>query len=444
MDPLEKLKAQYGDFQNQIDTIKSKAETEERDLSAEDFAAIEALLDKQDAVKAQIKTAERMAENDATVVAAGTGIVASTVEVMGPAAESDPYDLGLYLQDIVASVKRIQNGQAAVPRADNYQKQVRAATATGGSETVPADGGFLVGTDFAEPILNRVYENSQVVSRCTRRTITSASNKVSLRGIDETSRATGSRHGGIRSYWLSEAEALTKSKPTWRLVDLELNKHGILYYATDELLADASLLMQEVGEAVADELDFTTQEAIINGTGAGQPQGIMGSGALVTQAKETGQAAATIVYENILKMLTRTWGPLTNYVWFHNKGIFPQLGLLNIAVGTGGAPVWLPAGGAAGAPLSTLMGLPLIEIEQCAALGTTGDLILANMSTYIVAEKGGVQSAMSIHVLFIEGETVFRWLVRIDGQSRWSAPLTPFKGGSTQTQSPYGVLATRS
>ena len=30
MDPIEKLKAQFGDFQNQIDTIKATAETEER------------------------------------------------------------------------------------------------------------------------------------------------------------------------------------------------------------------------------------------------------------------------------------------------------------------------------------------------------------------------------------------------------------------------------
>ncbi len=444
MNPLEKLKAKYGDLQNQIDTINAKAETEERDLATEDFTAIEALLDSQDAVKAQIKTAERMAESDAGdddgPTAAEMGVVSK-----GLAAESEEYPLGSYMQDLVVSTQRMANGQPVLPRVANYQKQViQAATATGANETVPADGGFLVGTDFAGPILSRVYDNSQVISRCTRRTVTAASNKISLQGIDESSRATGSRHGGIRSYWLSEANALTKSKPTFRSVDLELNKHGILFYATDELLADGPLLEQEVSQAVADELEFTTQEAIINGTGAGQPQGILGSNALVTQAKETGQAAKSIVYKNILNMMTRTWGPVSNYIWLHNKSIFPALGELNIAVGTGGSPVWLPPGGASASQFQTLIGLPLIEIEQASALGTIGDLMLVDLSNYIVAEKGGVQSAMSIHVKFIEGETVFRWLMRIDGQSRWHAPLTPFKGGSTQTQSPFVALATRS
>ena len=43
---LEKLKAKLGDLQNQIDTIKATAETEERDISADEFTKIAELLDK--------------------------------------------------------------------------------------------------------------------------------------------------------------------------------------------------------------------------------------------------------------------------------------------------------------------------------------------------------------------------------------------------------------
>jgi HK97 family phage major capsid protein len=162
--------------------------------------------------------------------------------------------------------------------------------------------------------------------------------------------------------------------------------------------------------------------------------------ALVSQAKESGQAANTIQYENIVKMYARAWG--SDFIWIGNQEIFPQLATMSLAVGTGGAPVWMPANRAAGMPYQTLMGYPLIFVEQAAALGTVGDLILADMSQYRLVDKGGVQSAMSIHVEFVADEIVFRWLTRVDGQPLWNSALTPYKGSNTR--SPFVALATRS
>jgi len=90
-----------------------------------------------------------------------------------------------------------------------------------------------------------------------------------------------------------------------------------------------------------------------------------------------------------------------------------------------------------------LLGRPIIPIEQCAALGTVGDIILADMSQYVRCVKGGIQSASSIHVQFTTDETTFRWVYRTDGQPIWNSPLTPYKD-TTKTQSPFIVLAVRS
>ena len=436
---LEQLKAKFGDLQNQIDTIKAAADDREGGLTAEDYDKIKALLDEQDSIKAQIKTAERMEANAVTNTPAT--VADRGVRVVGPAAEASPYrNIGELVQEVVWSSKP---GASIMPRLQNHQKRlIFEAAATGANETVPADGGFLVGTDDGGQITEAAYDNNQVISRCDRRTVSGASNSIELLGVDETSRADGSRWGGIRSYWTAEAAAMTASQPTWRRIKLELDKLTVLFYATDELIADAPLLSQEVNRKVAGEFEFQTQEVIINGNGTTRPQGILNSPALVSQAKEAGQAAATIVYENILKMWTRKLGPANRYVWLINSEIFPQLALMNVAVGTGGAPVFLPSGGASGAPYSTLMGLPLIEIEQAAALGTVGDIMLVDLSQYIVAEKGGVQSAMSIHVQFTQNETVIRWVKRIDGQGALSSAITPFKGSATK--SPFVALATRS
>jgi len=116
---------------------------------------------------------------------------------------------------------------------------------------------------------------------------------------------------------------------------------------------------------------------------------------------------------------------------------------LGITLGTGGAPVWMPPGGASGSPYSTLFGCQMIPIEQAQALGTEGDIIFANLNQYAICDKGGIQTASSIHVNFTADETVFRFIYRVDGQPLWKSPLTPYRGAAANTLSPFVTLAVR-
>jgi HK97 family phage major capsid protein len=115
---------------------------------------------------------------------------------------------------------------------------------------------------------------------------------------------------------------------------------------------------------------------------------------------------------------------------------------MTLGVGAGGLPAYMPPGGLSVAPYGTLKGRPIIEIEQCAALGTVGDIMLVDLSQYLTIEKGGLQSASSIHVQFVTDETAFRFVMRNNGQPLWDSPLTPYKG-TTSTLSPFITLATR-
>jgi len=315
--------------------------------------------------------------------------------------------------------------------------------ATGLSEGMPSEGGFLVQTDFVPGLLKETYETGVLANRCDKRVISAKSNSMKINAIDETSRATGSRYGGLQVYWISEAAEKEASKPKIRQIKLELNKLAGRYVATDELLQDVTFLESEVSSWFIDEFGFMIDDVIINGTGVGQPLGIMNSGCLVTVSKEAGQPATTILTENIIKMWARMWAKSRkNAVWFINQDIEPQLYTMSLAVGTGGIPVYMPANGLSDSPYAKLMGRPVIPIEQCQTLGTTGDIILADLSKYVLADKGGIQTASSIHVRFIYDETTFRFVYRIDGQPRWASARTPYKGSNTL--SPFVVLETRS
>jgi len=336
----------------------------------------------------------------------------------------------------------------AVARACSPEKSVDRRLvfrATGMFEGTPSDGGFLVQTDFQTEILNRSYEMGQVLQRVRKIPISSNANGLKLFAINESSRAS-TRWGGILGYWLAEAGTKTSSKPELREMNFSLKKVAGLCYATDELLQDSTALENIIREGFSQEITYQVENKIILGTGAGTPLGICPAGAAgaatITVNKETGQLADTVVYENICNMWSRLWAPSrANAVWLINQTVEPQLFGMGIAIGTGGNAVYLPPGGASTSPYGTLFGRPVIPIEHADQLGDLGDIILADLSQYALIEKGGVQTAMSIHVNFIYDESVFRFVYRCDGMPMWNAPLTP--PYTTITQSPFIVLQAR-
>jgi HK97 family phage major capsid protein len=330
--------------------------------------------------------------------------------------------------------------RASDPSMPMDRRLIRAATGMG--KDTPTDGGFLVQQDFAQGIINRVYDQSPVVSRVTNINIGANSNSIKLNAIAETSRAS-SIWGGIILYWLGEGSEKTDTKPEFRQIELSLHKVAGLYYATDELLADAAALASIAEAGFAQALDVELERVIMRGTGAGQPLGILNAPCLISVAKETGQAAATIQFENIINMWARLWSRSQGTaVWCISQSILPQLMTMGITIGTAGAPVWLPPNGISGAPYGTLLGRPIFPIENCSVLGTQGDIILADFSEYLFARKGAPQMASSIHVRFIYDESTFRLVFRCDGQPAWNAALTP--KDSSNTVGPFITLDTRS
>lgn len=315
------------------------------------------------------------------------------------------------------------------------------AQGQGANEAIGSDGGFLVPKQYGDDILLRVH-GGEILSRVTKRTLTSG-NSIELNVVDETSRAAGSRHGGVLGYWVDEGVAPTASRPRFAKLEWKPRKIAALGYATDELLADASMIEGIMFDAFVDELRFMVEDSVLNGTGAGQPQGILVANALVSVAKETGQAAATLEKANIDKMWSRMHaGSRAGAVWLINQDIEPQLDDLQMVIGTGGVPVYLPPGGLSDTPYARLKGRPVIPVEYAATLGTKGDILLVNLGQYLLVDRGEPQRASSMHVAFTTDEQAFRVTYRVDGHPRWRSALTPFKGSNTQ--SPFVALDTRS
>jgi HK97 family phage major capsid protein len=315
--------------------------------------------------------------------------------------------------------------------------------ATGLSSGVPSDGGFLVAPEFTTELLRKTYETAILAPKCKTWEVGDNSDGLEIPYVDETSRATGSRWGGVRVYRASEAATVDASKPNLGLMDIRLEDMMGLCYATERLLRDATALESYIVDIFKEEFAFVVDNEIVRGTGAGQCLGLLNSGALVSVAKENGQASGTILAENIFNMWSRLWArSRPNAAWYINQDVEPQLHSLSLSVGTGGIPVYMPAGGLSQSPFATLYGRPVIPIEQCESLGTKGDIILADMSQYLLVKKADLEAVSSIHVRFVYNERVFRFTLRINGQPKWKTALQPYKGNNTL--SPFVCLEDRS
>ena len=404
--------------------IDAKATAENRELDSAEIALQTEILDAVEKTEASVKVLERkeaVAARLNTPAKPKTVVDTQTIKIVD---RKDKDRFSSFGQQMAAVMRAGSPGGTVDPRLYN--------AATGLNETTPSDGGFLVQDDFSSTILKNVWDSGVILPRVNKVTLSGNKNGMKFNGLDETSRVDGSRAGGIRAYWAAEAAEKTASKPKFRRIELSLNKLIGLCYATDELLEDTSALAQTIETGFQDEFDFKITDAIINGSGAGQPLGILNSGCMVSISGEAGLAADTIVYENVLKMWARLMArSRPNSIWIINQDCEPQLNAMSIAVGTGGVPVYLPAGGVSAQPYSTLFGRPVVPIEQCATVGDTGDIMLCDFSKYMAIDKGGMQSDMSIHVRFIYDEQVFRFVYRFDGEPQLGSAITPFKGSNT-------------
>jgi HK97 family phage major capsid protein len=437
----EELQKQRREFQVELDAIAAKEKQTDGEIARgnELVAEINKIDARLDLAASAEATAVRGAEVVTEPVSEPVGS-ASRIQVGDDRREKKPFpNFGEFLRAITLAADRFD--PVLDPRLRSKRVDAEGRAILGASESVPSDGGFLVIPEYSAEIWSKVYETGQIISRCNR--VPTTSDRLVFNTNDETSRAAGSRWGGVRGYWAAEGDSVTATKPKFAQLELVPKKVFALYYATDEVAADAATLGTVAQQWFIDELRFKIEEAIVRGTGAGQPLGILNSRCVVEVAKETGQDATTFVYENVVKMWSRLFarsGPSS--VWLINQDVWPQLLTLSLAVGTGGSAVFLPPNQAAGRQFSDLMGRPIVPVEFCSTLGTAGDVILADLSQYLLVERDAVTADSSIHVQFITDQITYRFKARVDGQPWWTAALTPAQGSNTQ--SPFVTVATRS
>lgn len=304
------------------------------------------------------------------------------------------------------------------------------------SETTPSDGGFLVPSEQAARIHAVSLENELVMPRCYVQPMRSNTIKIPAMSIGDHSTAL---FGGFTASYTNEASSISEANPKSRAMELTAKKLTGLIRFSSELNADVPGGMSQIETLCGKGLSWYRDKAFIKGTGAGEPLGILNAGCTIEISKQTGQAADTILYENLTEMMSRIFaGSFQNSVWVAHQTTIPQLLTLSMSVGTGGdhIPVMKESNG-----LFSILTRPVIFTEKTEPLGDKGDIMLADFSQYVVGLRSDMRFDTSIHVAFETDEILSRIIERHDGQPLWDSALT-LEDGST-TVSPFVVLEAR-
>lgn len=358
----------------------------------------------------------------------------------------DPKKLGWRdAGEFAAAVVKHVKGEGSDERLESsVPKNIKAALSTYSNEAVGEEGGFAVPPEFAATVMNKVDQLESIAGRCNR---ISTSRNSYVYTKDETTPWQSS--GGILAYWDGEADAITQSKVKLKQDVLRLNKLTALVPVTDEVAEDAPLLLSHISTKAPQKLAFKLDLAILQGTGAGQPRGIVDAASTVSVAKVGSQAADTIVALNILTMLNRQYArSRATAVFVAHQDTEVQLqtlmkvGKLDTGTADTGWGITVPffTYDQNGAP--RLAGKPVIFHEACETVGDKGDIFLADFSQYdLITKTGGVTAAESIHLWFDQSTTALRFVMRVAGQPSWSSTIAA-RDGST-TYSPFVTLDER-
>jgi HK97 family phage major capsid protein len=245
----------------------------------------------------------------------------------------------------------------------------------------------------------------------------------------------------LKADWQGEAEESTAQVMKLRRCELRARKLTVLAAASNELAEDAPEYIMALEAALSRAIAKKFDRAVLVGTGAGMPLGVLNSPATITVSAEGGQAADTLVWDNITKMWSRLApGSHERAFWLMHPTCLPQALSMSLVIGVGGTQprgVFEP-GGPTG---YQLLGRPVVITSRVKPLGDLGDVILVDPTQIAVGVRRQLAIQRSEHAMFSSDRLAIRGRFRGDARPLWEKPRTLADG--TTTVSPVVILQAR-
>lgn len=307
----------------------------------------------------------------------------------------------------------------------------KAALAEGAGQT----GGFLVPKEYASDIMSLAGEDSIVRPRAYIQPM--HSDQLSIPSLDQTtvqSAGNSAFYGGVVATWTGEAAALTEKEPTFRLTELNARKLGGYTLASNEMMADSAVGLEALLKRLfAGAVAFHEDYAFLRGNGVGKPLGIQNANCAisVTRASSGNDFDPADVGSMLKKLLPSSH---KRAIWIMHPFVLPSL--IGLASAGSSSLAWV--GDMRSGYPATLLGLPIVFSEKMVASGTAFDVLLADLSYYVIGDRSELAIGSSEHFRFTNDQTTWKFSERVDGQPWLNDVIT--LADATSTVSPFVYL----
>jgi len=278
-----------------------------------------------------------------------------------------------------------------------------------------AVGGALVPEQFLGTVLKIDSEAALVRSRA--RIIRSEPPDIATT-IPALNQAGGNgEFGGIEVQWIAEAAAKPQTEPELREIKLEPQEVAAHVVVADKLLRNAPECELFLSTTLTSALLAAEDQACLNGSGIGQPLGVLGHPGTIQVPRAGAGAIAFADFANMLAALHPD--SLSRAVWCISQSAMAQVTTL---VDGNNNLIFVGRDASKGLP-PTILGVPVRFTGRLPVLGAPGDVLLADFSGYILKQGSGPYVKLSDGPRFVSNQSIIKAWYCVDGQPWLTGPL---------------------
>ena len=221
--------------------------------------------------------------------------------------------------------------------------------------------------------------------------------------------------------------AIAESEPTYSSITLGAYKYGLLIPVSNELIADAGFdISAHLAEQAGNGLGYAVNAALTTGSGSSQPNGVVtaaGSGTI----GGTGVAGA-FTADNLIDLQYTLDGAARRLPGVAYMAAGATIGAMRKLKDDAGNYLYQVN---VGQP-DSFAGYNVIENPGMSGVGTGNKSVLfGHFPSYMVRVAGGIQVATSTDYAFNTDSTVFRVLMRVDGDLTHASHIKYFVGAAS-------------
>jgi len=417
---LKKLREKRAGLVAEMRGIVELAEKEDRDLTAEEQTAFDEKKAEKDALDKRIERVESVdrasAALDEVIPAASrrSGIQRPN----GPEAKKEFENMGEFLH----AVRFNPDDQRL-----NFVEGIGAADEENGLRAEQrmddnASGGFMVPPQLRTTIMSVPPQDALVRPRANVIEAGSPPDApVTIPALDQTGDNPENMFGGMQFSWIEEGG--DKPETDAKLRNVTLTPHEIAGFVTitDKLLRNWTAASSFVEGLMRQGVTAVEDYNFLRGDGNKKPLGVLNSGAMYWVNRATANQIGYTDLVNVVARLLMRGGQ--SPVWSMPQSALPQIATLQDPMGR---YIW--QANAVNGMAGQLLGYPVRWNNRAPALGSKGDVLLADWDDYLIKDGSGPFVAASEHVKFTSNKTVIKIFWNVDAAPWLTAPIKEENG----------------